>query len=371
MRLLINTANLRVGGAWQRSISFIEELKKFPENEYFIYYTDELKKHINISLFPENFNFYHFERSPARLLSRRGIVKKFNRLEKKIIPDLVFSFVGPAYWRPRSIHLVGFGIPHIVYSEYRHVKELGLKDKLAIWYKKQWTKKEADYYVVQTGDVKNRLAEKANVPNEKIFIVSNGYGSQYDNFNLSIAKKEQLRKLLLISTYRKNKNIDIINDLIIELKKRKFQCEFHITIDDEVYEQVFSGNESWVKNHGHVPSAKGPELYSQCDAMFLPTLLECFSASYPEAMRMEIPILTSDYSFATSICGDAALYFDPYDVKDMAEKIIQLYSDDKLYKSLIVNGLKRLEAFDNPEVRTRKYLEICRKLISNNNTKPA
>ncbi len=371
MRLLINTANLRVGGAWQRSVTFIEGLRKFPENEYFIFYSDELKKQLDISLFPENFNFYHFERSHARLLSRRGIVKKFNRLEKKILPDLVYSFVGPAYWRPRSIHLVGFAIPHIVYSEYRHVKELGIIDKLMVWYKKRWTKKEADYYVVQTEDVKNRFAENANIPNEKIFIVSNGYGSQYDNSKVSNGKKEKARKLLLLSTYRKNKNIDILNDLIIELKKRDFHCEFNITIDNEAYEQVFSGNESWIKNHGHVPSAKGPELYNQCDAMFLPTLLECFSASYPEAMRMEVPILTSDYSFATTICGDAALYFDPYDVKDMADKIIQLYSDDELYKSLVANGLKRLEAFDNPEVRTIKYLEICRKLISNNYTKPA
>lgn len=371
MRLLINTANLRVGGAWQRSVSFIDELKKVPENEYFIFYTDELKKQLDISLFPENFNFYHFEQSPARIVTRRGIVKKFNRLERIIAPDLVFSFVGPAYWRPRSIHLVGFGIPHIVYSEYRHVKELSLRDKLMIWYKKRWTKNEADYYVVQTEDVKNRLAEKINVPKEKIFIVTNGYGSQYDNVKISNRNKAKQRKLLLISTYRKNKNIDIINELIIELKKREFQCEFHITIDGEIYKQIFTGNEAWVKNHGHVPSTKGPDLYGQCDAMFLPTLLECFSASYPEAMQMEIPILTSDYSFATTVCGDAALYFNPFDVKDMANKIIQLYSDDEFYKSLVANGLKRLETFDNPEVRTIKYLEICRKLISNNYTKPA
>lgn len=371
MRLLINTANLRVGGAWQRSVSFIEELKKFPENEYFIFYTNELKKQLDISLFPENFNFYQIERSPARLFSRRGIVKEFNRLEKKIDPDIVYSFVGPAYWRPRSIHLVGFAIPHIVYSEYRHVKELSLIDKLMIWYKKRWTINEADYYVVQTEDVKNRLAEKINVPKEKVYIVTNGYGTQYDNVKITNRNREKQRKLLLLSTYRKNKNIDIINELINELKKREFQCEFHITIDDEVYNQVFTGNKAWVKNHGHVPSAKGPELYSQCDAMFLPTLLECFSASYPEAMRMEIPILTSDYSFATGICGDAALYFDPYDVKDIADKIIQLYSDDMLYKSLVANGLKRLATFDNPEERSKKYLEICKMLISNNNKGPA
>ena len=64
-----------------------------------------------------------------------------------------------------------------------------------------------------------------------------------------------------------------------------------------------------------------PKLYNQADAMFLPTLLETFSASYPEAMKMERPILTSDLDFAKDICGDAALYFNPLDSYDIANKI--------------------------------------------------
>ena len=50
--------------------------------------------------------------------------------------------------------------------------------------------------------------------------------------------------------------------------------------------------------------------------IFLPTLLKVFIAAYPEAMKIEKPIMTSNYSFATDVCQDSALYFDPLDSKD-------------------------------------------------------
>lgn len=38
----------------------------------------------------------------------------------------------------------------------------------------------------------------------------------------------------------------------------------------------------------------------------MPSLLECFTATYPEAMRMERPIVTTDLAFAQGLCGEAA-----------------------------------------------------------------
>ena len=73
-----------------------------------------------------------------------------------------------------------------------------------------------------------------------------------------------------------------------------------------------------------------PMCTAQSDAMLLPTMLECFSASYPEAMVMKKPVLTSDLSFARSICGNAAIYFNPFDPADIADKIIGLVNDKTL-----------------------------------------
>ncbi|MFW5820255.1 MAG: glycosyltransferase, partial [Bacteroidota bacterium] len=105
-----------------------------------------------------------------------------------------------------------------------------------------------------------------------------------------------------------------------------------------------------------------PSLYQECDAMFLPSLLECFSASYPEAMAMEKPIITVDLGFAHSICNDSALFFNPIDSTDALNKIEALRINADLRKNLILKGKKRLEDFPSSKERAVKYLEICEEI---------
>lgn len=365
IKIIINTVNLKVGGAFQRSISFLKELKEVGEDEYYIFINWSIGDQIDVKSYPDNFKFYFFDHSPASLKYRKGIIKKFDFLEEKIKPDVVFSFVGPCYWRPRSQHLVGFAIPHIAYDDYKYVKKYSWKVKIEMIYKKYWTKKEADYYVVQTEDVRERLSDRINADKSKIFLVSNGIGEQYKGVKVKKSTNKKLKKLLMISTFRPSKNFEIINDVILYLQEDSFNYEFHITIRKEDYKKIFIGKEQWVKNHGHVLAKDCPGLYNECDAMFLPTHLECFSASYPEAMKMERPILTSNFSFARTVCGDAALYFDNLNAKDIAEKIKKIFHDEKLYKRLINRGKERIKTFDNSIAQTEKYLEICQNIARN------
>ena len=74
---------------------------------------------------------------------------------------------------------------------------------------------------------------------------------------------------------------------------------------------------------------------------------------------MKKPILTSDLSFATTVCGDAALYFNPMDPNDIANKIRELITNQSLYNNLVNRGAVRLDSFETPQKRAQKYLEIC------------
>ena len=119
-------------------------------------------------------------------------------------------------------------------------------------------------------------------------------------------------------------------------------------------------------NLGKIVQKGCPSVYKQCDALFAPTLLETFSAAYPEAMKMRKPILTSKYSFAKDLCGDAALYFDPLDPKDIAQKIKQLIGNEILQKIMIENGEKKLMSFETARSRAEKYISICEEIVNNN-----
>ena len=116
-------------------------------------------------------------------------------------------------------------------------------------------------------------------------------------------------------------------------------------------------------NIGRVPVKDCPQLYEESDALFLPTLLECFSANYPEAMLMERPILTSNLSFATEVCGNAAKYFDPISPRDIVSSIIELVSNKELQAELVKNGKEKLNDFDDSYTRAKKYLDICKNIV--------
>jgi glycosyltransferase involved in cell wall biosynthesis len=111
----------------------------------------------------------------------------------------------------------------------------------------------------------------------------------------------------------------------------------------------------------HVHGAElNPEMdFTERDAMFLPTLAECFSASYAEAMVMGKPIFATHLGFARSICGSAALYYRPCDPKAAAETIARLILNSDTQVRLREAGQLRVRDFDTPSGRAKKILGIC------------
>jgi glycosyltransferase involved in cell wall biosynthesis len=67
-------------------------------------------------------------------------------------------------------------------------------------------------------------------------------------------------------------------------------------------------------------------------------LLEGFGVPVLEAMQCDAPVITSAGTSMSEIAGDAALYADPHDHTDIAERMIQLYKDERLRKELIEKG---------------------------------
>jgi glycosyltransferase involved in cell wall biosynthesis len=225
--------------------------------------------------------------------------------------------------------------------------------------------------------VRQRLAAKIKVPVEHIFTVGNTYNAAYDAFKPDEADSSILPdlsgtfNLVCISGSFEHKNLDVLNRVIPELKRIGVDnVRFILTIEDEKMEHLFSAQaREKIFNTGPVSVADCPILYHKADAVFLPTLLECFSANYPEAMKMERPLVTSGMSFAKTICANAALYFDPVDPVDIASKIKLLMDNSLLRKELVENGKKVLATLNTAEIRAQKYLELCEYISNQYNQK--
>ena len=107
-----------------------------------------------------------------------------------------------------------------------------------------------------------------------------------------------------------------------------------------------------------------PALYAAVDIVLQPSLLETFSANYPEAMAQRKPLVTTDLDFAHDICDDASLYYSPRSANDAAECISKLIKDKKLVCKLTDKGREILAELPTSQDKYYAYESIIKKLIT-------
>lgn len=86
-------------------------------------------------------------------------------------------------------------------------------------------------------------------------------------------------------------------------------------------------------------------LYQNCQAYVFPSLSEGFGLPGLEAMIHGAPVVSSDATCLPEVNGDAAHYFNPMDINDMAKKIADVIDDTTLRNELIAKGKKQVAKF--------------------------
>ena len=96
---------------------------------------------------------------------------------------------------------------------------------------------------------------------------------------------------------------------------------------------------------GFVPDGELIALYQKAEAFATPSLLEGFGLPGLEAMAVGLPVISSNASCLPEICGQAAVYFDPLDVKDIAKKIREVVGNEKKRQILIQKGFEQVKKY--------------------------
>jgi glycosyltransferase involved in cell wall biosynthesis len=86
-------------------------------------------------------------------------------------------------------------------------------------------------------------------------------------------------------------------------------------------------------------------LYRLADCFVFPSLYEGFGLPVLEAMQRGVPVACSDASSIPEVAGDAALLFDPEDVRAIRDAIERLLSDEGERKRLARAGRERAARF--------------------------
>lgn len=375
MNILVNATNLSAGGGLQVADSFCSTLDLYKQHKFVVVLSSYLKNTLEKIRTYENVDVfeYNIKNNISTIIFGRDKFLDSLVIEKEI--DTVLTIFGPSRWNPRKVfHLSGFAMSQLVLKESPFFKIISKKEKLK-WFlgnkvRKYLFTRSTKTFFSENETISERVEQLLN--KTKCYTITNYYNQVYDKPTLW---KEKLLPvfngvtLLNISTFYPFKNLTISIDIARILKSRykDFNFRFVFTCKETDFPKI----DEELKEHflflGKVAIEECPSLYEQSDIVFQPTLLECFTAVYPEAMKMEKPVLTTDLDFAHSLCGDVALYYSPLSAEDAAEKLYYLATNKNEQDKLIVNGKKQLKTFDTYTARSEKIIRIIEQQYNNVN----
>jgi glycosyltransferase involved in cell wall biosynthesis len=139
----------------------------------------------------------------------------------------------------------------------------------------------------------------------------------------------------------------------IQIMVERYQFDGHLVLtgtEKTSHEALLSDIDSRrlgnvVRILGYLPYSDLPYLYNLAKLMVFPSLFEGFGIPVLEAMACGCPVVCSQATSLPEVAGAAALYFNPFDPEEIAEKMWSVWSDDSKQKQLHAAGIDQARQF--------------------------
>jgi len=204
---------------------------------------------------------------------------------------------------------------------------------------------------------KNELIKIYNLTQDKVVVTYEGVDDKFKfkkESSSNVLEKFKIKKPFVIYTgsLYPHKNADRLLEAIIKInREKKIKLNLVLVCARNFFLKRFEKKvkdkkaESLVKLVGFVDDKDLVALYKEAEAFVFPSLLEGFGLTGLEAMSLGLPTICSSASCLPEVYGQAVAYFDPLDINDMVEKIIQVVSDDDFKKCLTKAGFKKVKEY--------------------------
>lgn len=374
MKILVNTSNLVVGGGVQKAVQFVRALATWGQDHtWHVILSPQVAAGLGRLPDVPHATIETTGISPARPIAGRLTKRRLALVERAFAPDVVFSVSGPVYHRFAAPHAMGFAVGWLTHPSSLAWQALPSRYRRFLfrlrlsWYA-MWVR-QADGWILQTHTAAQGMTQRLDAAPSQLHVVPNCCSDFYFDAAREgaaphpalAARPQGEHRLLVFTSYKPHKNLEIIPAVAAELRRLDpaTLVRFVFTLPDRwpwhrlQAKAAHLGVADLLVNVGPVPAYAGPGLYAGCSALFMPTVLETFSAAYPEAMCMQRPIITSDLDFARDICADAAAYFDPTAPRVAADAVLSVLEDPARAAELVARGRERLPCFGTGEERFR------------------
>ena len=376
MKILLNTISTKKhsGGAYQIAYNFLMKTLEHQEMEWIYVVSKDLDEILPASL-KECENYYVFPTQPDFRHSYKQVKKRLRTLEQRLKPDVVYSITAPCYFIFETKEVMRFTNPWVTHPNKYSWSTLSLpkrlKMRLYCWNQRRMMRK-ARYFVTQTETTKKGIIRITGVPEENVCVVKNVLPAVFAHAeNKHIGTHDNCIHIACVGAPVPHKNFDIIPAVLWQLKEKGIDnIRFHVTIptDDMMWGKILAKlneyglEQSCIINHGRLLQKDLIDLYRRCSLCFLPTLLEVFSVSTLEAMFFDLKIVATNFPFNREVLEDAALYYEPMNAADAADKIARIIDNVSLQSEMSEKMKKRLALYDSYDQHFNAILKFLVKV---------
>lgn len=319
-------------------------------------FTIYLKDKPNEDLPTEANNWHYSVFGPKKMWTQLALPIKLHT--ERIKPDVFFS---PGHYAPRFSPVPR--VISIMDLAFFHFPEYFTKKDLAQLH--SWTRysvKKAKAIITISQASKDDIIKLYQIPGDRIHVVYPGIKETttltphiYPMNELTAKYGISDNYLLFVGTLQPRKNIARLIEAFAILRKKKdfSSSDLQLVVVGKKgwnYEEILASPEKFgvkesVKFLDFVSNEDLAMLYQHAKLFAWPSLYEGFGLPVLEAMKYGCPVITSNVSSLPEAGGDAALYVNPTDVEDIAEKLEKVLTDKKLRSDMVVKGKTHIMKF--------------------------
>lgn len=209
--------------------------------------------------------------------------------------------------------------------------------------------KKSDHIITASEFVKNDLIRYTHVKPEKISVTLEAADKIHSPAEF-FTKFEKKPFLLYVGRTLPHKNLQRLVEAFAQLKKTHPDLNLIFvgkkdSLSTRLEDFAHNNNIKDVHFTGYVSEGQLRWLYENCSAYAFPSLSEGFGLPSLEAMMHGAPVASSNATCLPEINGNAAHYFDPLDINDIAKKIDEVLTDTNLRNDLIKKGSVQVKKY--------------------------